>query len=134
MSISQKCLHEFLKTFQILCQKCSACKWGNSWKSRIKLIFDLMWHKIVPPDCDSDIYRLSGLNLCRLTVRPTRNKNCLWRPCLLSNCDEMCNLYRGLVIDASYPVLVYLPNQFQRRRFLEIDQSETRIAYGCHVW
>jgi hypothetical protein len=23
---------------------------------------------------------------------------------------------------------------FQRRRFLEIDQSETRIACGSHVW
>jgi hypothetical protein len=23
--------------------------------------------------------------------------------------------------------------QFQRRRFLEIDQPETRIAYSCHV-
>jgi hypothetical protein len=26
-----------------------------------------------------------------------------------------------------------LAEQFQRRRFLEIDQSETRIAYGSHV-
>jgi hypothetical protein len=26
-----------------------------------------------------------------------------------------------------------LAKQFQRRRFLEIDQSETSIAYGGHV-
>jgi hypothetical protein len=26
---------------------------------------------------------------------PIRNKNCLWRPCLLTNWDEMSNLYRG---------------------------------------
>jgi hypothetical protein len=35
-------------------------------------------------------------------------------------------------IDASYQVSVHLAKRFQRR-FLEIDQSETRIAYGGHV-
>ena len=34
--------------------------------------------------------------------RPNRNKNSLWRPCLLMNRDEMSNLYRGPSIDASY--------------------------------
>ena len=42
-------------------------------------------------------------------------------------------LYRGPSIDASYQVSVHLAKQFQRRRFLEIDQSETRIACGSHV-
>jgi phospholipid N-methyltransferase len=40
----------------------------------------------------------------------------------------MSNLYRGPSIDASYQVSVQLTKQFQGRRFLEIDQSETRIA------
>jgi hypothetical protein len=65
--------------------------------------------------------------------QPIRNKNCLWRPCLLTNRDKMSNLYRGPSIDASYQVLVHLAKRFQRRRFLEIDQSETRIACGSHV-
>jgi hypothetical protein len=43
--------------------------------------------------------------------------------------DEMSNLYRG----PSYQVSVHLAKRFQRRRFLEIDQSETRIAWGGHV-
>ena len=30
-----------------------------------------------------------------------RNKSCLWRKCLLTNLDEMSNLYRGPSIDAS---------------------------------
>jgi hypothetical protein len=34
--------------------------------------------------------------------RPIRNKNCLWRPCLLTDRDEMGNLYRRPSIDASY--------------------------------
>jgi hypothetical protein len=34
---------------------------------------------------------------------------------------------------ASHQISVHLAKQFQRRRFLEIDQPETRIAYGSHV-
>ena len=45
----------------------------------------------------------------------------------------MSNLYRGPSIDASYQVSVHLAEWFQRRRILEIDQPETRIAYGSHV-
>jgi hypothetical protein len=32
-----------------------------------------------------------------------------------------------------HQILVHLAKQFKRRRFLEIDQPETRIAYGSHV-
>jgi hypothetical protein len=65
--------------------------------------------------------------------QPIRNKNGMWRPCLLTDRDEMSNLYRGPFIDASYQVSVQLAKQFQRRRFLKIGQSETRIACGGHV-
>jgi hypothetical protein len=44
----------------------------------------------------------------------------LWRPCLLTDPDEMSNLYRGPSIDASYQVSVYLAKRFQRWRFLKI--------------
>jgi hypothetical protein len=65
--------------------------------------------------------------------QPIRNKNGLWWPCLLTDRDEMSNIYRGPSIDASYQDSVPLAKQFQGRRFLEIDQSETRIACGGHV-
>ena len=65
--------------------------------------------------------------------QPIRNKNCLWRPCLKTDQDEMSNLYSGNAIDASYQVLVHLAEWFQRRRFKQIGQSEKRIAYGSHV-
>jgi hypothetical protein len=45
----------------------------------------------------------------------------------------MSNLYRGPSIDASYQVSLHSAKRFQKRRFLEIDQSETRIACGGHV-
>ena len=48
--------------------------------------------------------------------RPIRNKNCLWRPCLLMDRDKMSNLYGGPSIDASYQVSVHLAEGFQRRR------------------
>jgi hypothetical protein len=48
--------------------------------------------------------------------------------------DEMSNIYRGPRINASYQVSVHMAKQFQRRRFfLEISQSEARIASGGHV-
>jgi hypothetical protein len=53
--------------------------------------------------------------------------------CLLTDRDEISNLYRGPSIDASYQVSVHLAKQFQRRRFKNIGQSETRIACGGHV-
>jgi hypothetical protein len=45
----------------------------------------------------------------------------------------MSNLYRGSSVDVSYQVVVHLAKLFQRRRYLEIDQPETRIAFGSHV-
>jgi hypothetical protein len=45
----------------------------------------------------------------------------------------MSNLYTGPSIDASYQVSVHLAKRFQRRRFLKISRSETRIAYGPSI-
>jgi hypothetical protein len=47
--------------------------------------------------------------------------------------NEMSIIYRRPSIDDFYQVSVHLAKRFQRRRFLEIDQSETRIACGSHV-
>jgi hypothetical protein len=47
---------------------------------------------------------------------PIRNKNRLWRPCLLMDRDEMSNLYRGPSIEASYQISDQLALRFQRRR------------------
>ena len=66
-------------------------------------------------------------------IRPIRNNNCLWRPCLLPDRDEMSIHSRGPSIDASYQVSLHLTKRFQRRIFSEIDQSKIRIASGGHV-
>ena len=68
-----------------------------------------------------------------LEINQSETRNCLCRPCLSTERDEMSNHYRGPAIDASYQVSVHLAKQFQRRRFLKIGQSETRIVYGGHV-
>ena len=65
--------------------------------------------------------------------QPIRNKNCLWWPCLLTDRDEMSNLYRGPSKDSSYHVNVHLAIRFPRGRILKISQSETRIVCGGHV-
>jgi hypothetical protein len=43
----------------------------------------------------------------------------------------MSNLYRGHSIDASYQVSDHLAKRIQRRRFLEINQSEKKIVCGA---
>ena len=48
--------------------------------------------------------------------RPIRNKNFLWRPCLLMDRDKMSNLYRRPCIYASHQVSVHMVEGFQRRR------------------
>jgi hypothetical protein len=49
--------------------------------------------------------------------QPIRNKNGLWWPCLVTDRDEMRNLYRGPTIDVSYQVSVHLTKRFQGRKF-----------------
>ena len=58
-----------------------------------------------------------------------RNKNCLWRPCLLMDRDEMSNLYIGPSIDASYQFSDQLALRFQRR----ILKCEKLMDDGCQV-
>ena len=48
--------------------------------------------------------------------QPIRNKNRPQRPCLLTDRNEMSNLYRGLHIDASCKKLVHLAKRFQRKQ------------------
>ena len=58
-----------------------------------------------------------------------KNKNCLWRPCLLMDRDKMSNVYKGPSIDASYQVSVHLAEGFQRRRL----KCEKLTDDGCQV-
>ena len=67
------------------------------------------------PSFDSFGQAVSEENIFR--NRPIRNKSCLWWPCLLTNRDEMSNLYREPSKDASYQISVHLGKQFQRRLF-----------------
>ena len=59
--------------------------------------------------------------------RPITKTNCLWWPCLLTNRDNISNLYRGPSKDASYQISVQLAKQFQRRRFLYARLETGRI-------
>jgi len=50
--------------------------------------------------------------------QPIRNKNCLWRPCLLMYRNEMSNPYREPSKDTSYKISIHLAKRFQRKTFL----------------
>jgi hypothetical protein len=53
----------------------------------------------------------------RFFLEITRNKNCLCRPCLSMDQEEMSNLNRGPSIDPANQASVHLAKWFQRRRF-----------------
>jgi hypothetical protein len=65
--------------------------------------------------------------------RPIRKKNCLWRPCLLTDRDRnaMRNFVRGPSIDASYQVTVHLVKRFQRRIFFRNQPIRNK---NCPWW
>jgi hypothetical protein len=49
-------------------------------------------------------------------VGSTYGRFCIRQPCLLTDQEEISNIYRGSSIDASYQVSVQLAKQFQGRR------------------
>ena len=61
-----------------------------------------------------------------LRNQPIRNNNCLWCPCLITNCNEMSNLDVEPSIDALYLVSDQLAMRFQRRRFFRNQQFRNK--------
>jgi hypothetical protein len=66
--------------------------------------------------------------------QPIRNKSRLWRPCLLTDRDEMSNLYRGPSIDASYQFSVHFAKRFQRRFLTRGSVGWACIAHLTIEW
>jgi hypothetical protein len=62
--------------------------------------------------------------------QPIRNKNCLWRPCLLMDRDEVSKRYRGFSIDASYKVSVYSVSEKKIKMGKVNDDRRRTPSYG----
>jgi hypothetical protein len=61
-------------------------------------------------------------------------KDCLFRPDPLTwGSQAILVSHWSISTNSSYQVLVQLAEQFQEQIFLEINQSEIRIACGGHV-
>ena len=60
--------------------------------------------------------------------QPTRNKNFLWPPRLLTDRNEMGDLNRGPSIDAPYQVSVHLTKRFQRRRLKDEGRQGGKVS------
>ena len=68
-----------------------------------------------------------------LMYQPMRNKDYPWRPCLLTDPNEMSNLYKVASIDAQYQILIHLAKPFQRRRFLMYQPIRNKNVHCSHV-
>jgi len=74
------------------------------------------------------------LLLCQAYTYASFKLEALWaEPVSLTFHSALRKLNTELTIGVSHQISVHLAKKFQRRRFLEIDQSETRIACGGHV-
>ena len=62
-----------------------------------------------------------------LLNQPIRNKNCLQRPCLLMDRNEMSILYRGPPIDAFYQVQFIWPSSYRREEFLKSANQKQEL-------
>jgi len=92
------------------------------------------------PSIDASYMYLVSVHLAKqfqrrrfFRTQQIRNKNCLWRPRLFTDQDEMSKLYRGPYIDASYQVSVHLAQGFQRRRLKceKLTEGCRETIYRC---
>ena len=57
--------------------------------------------------------------------------NCLWRPCLLTDQDEMSDLYREPSIDATYQVQFIWPSGFRGEDFEKSANQKQKLPVAA---
>ena len=70
-----------------------------------------------------------------LEINQSETRIAFWQPCLSTDQNKMCNLYKGPVIDASYQVSVHLAEGFQRRRLKweKLTEDGRQVMAKAHI-
>jgi hypothetical protein len=68
-----------------------------------------------------------------LEINQPGNKNCLQQPCLLTDRDEMNNLYKGPSIDASYQGSVHLASGFRGENLKKLANQKQELPVAAMV-
>jgi hypothetical protein len=95
--LMQRSLQVVIRQMFVLCSLKIEAQWSEpmsfTFHSALrKLNTNRTFYRCFPPKFGSFGWAVSEKKIVR--NRPIRNKNCLWRPCLSTDRDEMCNLYR----------------------------------------
>jgi hypothetical protein len=125
----------------LLCKVTKQSKLEAQWAEPVSLTFHSILRKLYTEPSIGASYQVSVHLATRFQMRrlfrnrPISNKNCLWWPYLLTDQGEMCNLYRGPSIDASYQVSVLLAKGFRRRRLKceKLMDDERQVMAKAHI-
>jgi hypothetical protein len=67
----------------------------------------------------------------KIFKKSINKQNCFLRPCLLTDQDEMCNLYRGPSIGAFYQVSFYLAKRLQRKQIEKSTNQKQELPVAA---